>query len=94
MYQATSQGSWPPSVFLVPLGCLSKRSSKSRVGLDKMYIFPLGLLCPRENNLEECGLELFFIQDMEILGKVTTHELKEGGESIRVTEENKEEYIM
>lgn len=31
---------------------------------------------------------------MEILGKVTTHELKEGGENIRVTEENKEEYIM
>lgn len=49
---------------------------------------------PRENNLEECGLELYFIQDMEILGKVTTHELKAGGESIRVTEENKEEYIM
>lgn len=49
---------------------------------------------PRENSLEECGLELYFIQDMEILGKVTTHELKEGGESIRVTEENKEEYIM
>lgn len=94
MYQATGQGSWPPSEFLVPLGCLSKRSSKSRVGLDKVDIFPLGLLCPRENNLEECGLELFFIQDMEILGKVTTHELKEGGESIRVTEENKEEYIM
>ncbi|XP_030880411.1 NEDD4-like E3 ubiquitin-protein ligase WWP2 [Leptonychotes weddellii] len=48
----------------------------------------------KENNLEECGLELYFIQDMEILGKVTTHELKEGGESIRVTEENKDEYIM
>ncbi|XP_008120283.2 NEDD4-like E3 ubiquitin-protein ligase WWP2 isoform X2 [Anolis carolinensis] len=48
----------------------------------------------KENNVEECGLELFFIQDMDILGKVTTHELKEGGESIRVTEENKEEYIM
>uniref|UniRef100_A0A8D2MDN4 HECT-type E3 ubiquitin transferase n=1 Tax=Zonotrichia albicollis TaxID=44394 RepID=A0A8D2MDN4_ZONAL len=48
----------------------------------------------KENSLEECGLELYFIQDMEILGKVTTHELKEGGESIRVTEENKEEYIM
>ncbi|XP_054856194.1 NEDD4-like E3 ubiquitin-protein ligase WWP2 [Eublepharis macularius] len=48
----------------------------------------------KENSLEECGLELYFIQDMEILGRVTTHELKEGGESIRVTEENKEEYIM
>ncbi|XP_053127162.1 NEDD4-like E3 ubiquitin-protein ligase WWP2 isoform X2 [Hemicordylus capensis] len=48
----------------------------------------------KENSLEECGLELYFIQDMEILGKVSTHELKEGGESIRVTEENKDEYIM
>lgn len=48
----------------------------------------------RENSLEECALELYFIQDMEILGKVTTHELKEGGENLRVTEENKEEYIM
>ncbi|XP_062997524.1 NEDD4-like E3 ubiquitin-protein ligase WWP2 isoform X2 [Elgaria multicarinata webbii] len=48
----------------------------------------------KENNLEECGLELYFIQDMEILGKVTTHELKEGGDSIRVTEENKDEYIL
>ncbi|XP_032065979.1 NEDD4-like E3 ubiquitin-protein ligase WWP2 isoform X2 [Thamnophis elegans] len=48
----------------------------------------------KENSLEECALELYFIQDMEILGKVTTHELKEGGEDLRVTEENKEEYIM
>lgn len=64
-----------------------------RAGLVR-WTFSPGLLCPRENNLEECGLELFFIQDMEILGKVTTHELKEGGENIRVTEENKEEYIM
>ncbi|KAL8195148.1 UNVERIFIED_CONTAM: NEDD4-like E3 ubiquitin-protein ligase wwp2, partial [Gekko kuhli] len=52
------------------------------------------ILWIKENNLEECGLELYFIQDMEILGKVTTHELKAGGDSIRVTEENKEEYIM
>lgn len=48
----------------------------------------------RENSLEECALELYFMQDMEVLGKVTTHELKEGGEELRVTEENKEEYIM
>uniref|UniRef100_A0A674MXX3 HECT-type E3 ubiquitin transferase n=1 Tax=Takifugu rubripes TaxID=31033 RepID=A0A674MXX3_TAKRU len=46
-----------------------------------------------ENNLEECGVELFFAQDMEILGKVSSHELKEGGENELVTEENKEEYI-
>ncbi|XP_075433327.1 LOW QUALITY PROTEIN: NEDD4-like E3 ubiquitin-protein ligase WWP2 [Ascaphus truei] len=48
----------------------------------------------KENDLEECGLELYFMQDMEILGQVTSHELKEGGEDIRVTEENKEEFIM
>uniref|UniRef100_A0A8D2LHX8 HECT-type E3 ubiquitin transferase n=1 Tax=Varanus komodoensis TaxID=61221 RepID=A0A8D2LHX8_VARKO len=52
------------------------------------------ILWIKSNNLEECGLELYFIQDMEVLGKVTTHELKEGGESIRVTEENKDEYIL
>jgi atrophin-1 interacting protein 2 (WW domain-containing E3 ubiquitin protein ligase 2) len=76
------------------MGVLVRSRAGPRGDPAKMNIFLLGLLCPRENNLEECGLELFFIQDMEILGKVTTHELKEGGESIRVTEENKEEYIM
>ena len=53
-----------------------------------------GLLCAsRENNLEECGVELYFAQDMEILGKVSTHQLKDDGENELVTEENKEEYI-
>ncbi|XP_057692903.1 NEDD4-like E3 ubiquitin-protein ligase WWP2 isoform X1 [Corythoichthys intestinalis] len=47
----------------------------------------------KENNLEECGLELYFAQDMEILGKVSTHQLKDDGENIMVNEENKEEYI-
>ncbi|XP_077144642.1 NEDD4-like E3 ubiquitin-protein ligase WWP2 [Ranitomeya variabilis] len=47
----------------------------------------------KENSLEECDLELYFVQDMEILGEVTSHKLKEGGENIRVTEENKEEFI-
>ncbi|XP_043562637.1 NEDD4-like E3 ubiquitin-protein ligase WWP2 isoform X2 [Chiloscyllium plagiosum] len=51
------------------------------------------LLWIKENNVEECGLELYFAQDMEILGKVTSHELKENGENIMVIEENKEEYI-
>uniref|UniRef100_A0A3Q1FRV3 NEDD4-like E3 ubiquitin-protein ligase WWP2 n=1 Tax=Acanthochromis polyacanthus TaxID=80966 RepID=A0A3Q1FRV3_9TELE len=46
-----------------------------------------------ENNLEECGVELYFAQDMEILGKVSTHQLKDDGENVLVTEENKEEYI-
>ncbi|XP_054631925.1 NEDD4-like E3 ubiquitin-protein ligase WWP2 isoform X2 [Dunckerocampus dactyliophorus] len=47
----------------------------------------------KENSLEECGVELYFAQDMEILGKVSTHQLKDDGENILVTEENKEEYI-
>lgn len=47
----------------------------------------------RENNIEECELEMFFSVDKEILGEITTHELKPGGGDIQVTEENKEEYI-
>lgn len=51
------------------------------------------ILMFRDNNIEECGLEMFFSVDKEILGEITTHELKEGGGDIQVTEENKEEYI-
>ncbi|XP_078114126.1 NEDD4-like E3 ubiquitin-protein ligase WWP2 isoform X1 [Sander vitreus] len=47
----------------------------------------------KENHLEECGVELYFAQDMEILGKVSTHQLKDDGENELVNEENKEEYI-
>ncbi len=47
----------------------------------------------RENNVEECELELYFIVDYELLGEIKSHELKEGGTNIKVTEENKEEYI-
>ncbi|XP_061533205.1 NEDD4-like E3 ubiquitin-protein ligase WWP2 isoform X2 [Phycodurus eques] len=47
----------------------------------------------KENSLEECGVELYFAQDMEILGKLSTHQLKDDGENILVNEENKEEYI-
>lgn len=47
----------------------------------------------RDNNIEECCLEMFFSVDKEILGEITTHELKPGGGDIQVTEENKEEYI-
>uniref|UniRef100_A0A8C9V6Z3 E3 ubiquitin-protein ligase n=1 Tax=Scleropages formosus TaxID=113540 RepID=A0A8C9V6Z3_SCLFO len=51
------------------------------------------LIWIKENNIEECGLEMFFSVDKEILGEVTTHELKPNGSNILVTEENKEEYI-
>uniref|UniRef100_A0A8D0HKY4 E3 ubiquitin-protein ligase n=1 Tax=Sphenodon punctatus TaxID=8508 RepID=A0A8D0HKY4_SPHPU len=51
------------------------------------------LIWIRDNNIEECNLEMYFCVDMELLGKVTSHELKPGGSNILVTEENKEEYI-
>ena len=53
------------------------------------------LLCfdGRDNDLEECGLELFFSTDFEILGKIEHHELKPGGDEIAVGEDNKQEYI-
>lgn len=51
------------------------------------------LIWIKDNNIEECGLEMFFSVDKEILGEITTHELKPGGGDIQVTEENKEEYV-
>lgn len=47
----------------------------------------------RENNIDEIDMEMFFCTDQEILGKISTHELKPDGSEIPVTEENKEEYI-
>ena len=47
----------------------------------------------RENNIEECGLDMEFAVDMELLGKITSHDLKPNGSEIKVTEENKEEYL-
>lgn len=51
------------------------------------------LVWVRDNNIDECGLELWFSVDFEVLGQILHHELKDDGDKIRVTEENKEEYI-
>uniref|UniRef100_UPI0037E85B99 itchy E3 ubiquitin protein ligase b n=1 Tax=Semicossyphus pulcher TaxID=241346 RepID=UPI0037E85B99 len=51
------------------------------------------LMWIKDNDIEECGLEMFFSVDKEILGEISTHELKPEGGDIQVTEENKEEYI-
>ncbi|XP_077592081.1 NEDD4-like E3 ubiquitin-protein ligase WWP1 [Stigmatopora nigra] len=51
------------------------------------------LIWIRDNNIEECNLEMYFSVDMEILGKITSHDLKPDGANMLVTEENKEEYI-
>lgn len=64
---------------------------RARVNMSVTQSF--SVCARRENNLEECGVELYFAQDMEILGKVSTHQLKDDGENELVTEENKEEYI-
>jgi atrophin-1 interacting protein 5 (WW domain-containing E3 ubiquitin protein ligase 1) len=51
------------------------------------------LLWIKDNYLEECGLELYFFADFEVLGQLTHRELKPGGDNVRVNEENKEEYL-
>lgn len=58
-----------------------------------LYAHWHAIILSRDNNIEECGLEMYFSVDMEILGKVTSHDLKLGGSNILVTEENKDEYI-
>lgn len=55
--------------------------------------FYKSLVWIKENNIDECGLELYYSVDFEILGQVIHHELKDGGDKIRVIEDNKEEYI-
>ncbi|CAI5437785.1 unnamed protein product [Caenorhabditis angaria] len=51
------------------------------------------LMWIKENNIDECEMELYFVADFELLGEVKSHELKEGGTNIAVTEANKLEYI-
>lgn len=51
------------------------------------------LLWIKDNSIEECDLEMFFAADYEVLGEIRNHELKPDGANIRVTDENKEEYI-
>lgn len=51
------------------------------------------LIWVKDNNIDECGLELWFSVDFEVLGQIIHHELKDDGDKERVTEENKEEYI-
>ncbi|OXU30875.1 hypothetical protein TSAR_002596 [Trichomalopsis sarcophagae] len=55
--------------------------------------FYKSLVWIKDNNIDECGLELYYSVDFEILGQVIHHELKEGGDKVKVVEDNKEEYI-
>jgi len=51
------------------------------------------LIWIRDNDIEECGMELYFSVDFELLGEIKPHALKPGGADILVTEENKAEYL-
>ncbi|XP_063311790.1 E3 ubiquitin-protein ligase Itchy homolog [Pelobates fuscus] len=74
-----------------------KRILNKPVGLKDLESvdpeFYSSLIWIKDNNIEECGLEMFFSVDKEILGEVSSQDLKENGSNIQVTEENKEEYI-
>lgn len=47
----------------------------------------------RENPIDEADLDCYFCANFEILGKVEEYELKPGGKNIKVTDENKEEFL-
>jgi len=51
------------------------------------------MLFDRDNEIDECCLDVCFASNFEVLGKLTQHELKPGGAQILVTDENKEEYL-
>nr|KAF6330104.1 itchy E3 ubiquitin protein ligase [Myotis myotis] len=74
-----------------------KRILNKPVGLKDLESidpeFYNSLIWVKENNIEECGLEMYFSVDKEILGEIKSHDLKPNGGNILVTEENKEEYI-
>lgn len=55
--------------------------------------FYSSLIWVRDNNIDECGLELWFSVDFEVLGQIIHQELKDDGDKVKVSEENKEEYI-
>lgn len=51
------------------------------------------LMWVKDNNIDDCDLDLWYSVDFEVLGQIIHHELKENGDTEKVTEENKEEYI-
>lgn len=68
-----------------------KLTMKDIESIDPEYYNSLTWI--RDNDIEECEMEMFFSVDFELLGEIKPHELKPGGNDIQVTEENKEEYL-
>lgn len=50
-------------------------------------------MSPRENSVDDCGLDLYFSVDFEVLGQIQSHELVPNGGDQRVDDANKEEYL-
>lgn len=48
----------------------------------------------KDNNIDECGLEMWFSVDFEVLGQVIHHELKPSGDKERVTEVIYQAYLI
>uniref|UniRef100_A0A8C4KSA8 HECT-type E3 ubiquitin transferase n=1 Tax=Dromaius novaehollandiae TaxID=8790 RepID=A0A8C4KSA8_DRONO len=92
--QALFHGKFIDTGFSLPF---YKRILNKPVGLKDLESvdpeFYNSLIWVKENDIEECGLEMFFSVDKEILGEIKSHDLKPNGSNILVTEENKEEYI-
>ncbi|CAH8870783.1 unnamed protein product [Trichobilharzia szidati] len=51
------------------------------------------LIYIRDNSVDDCDLGLYFVGTYDLLGAVHEEELIEGGKDIKVTEENKMDYI-
>ena len=84
----------PRASFLAPLGEVSLVAMVAMISWDSGCCYPISSIhLSRENNIDECNLDLCFASDFEILGKVVQHELKPGGINIPVDEANKEEYL-
>ena len=92
--QALFHGKFIDTGFSLPF---YKRILNKPVGLKDLESidpeFYNSLIWVKENNIEECDLEMYFSIDKEILGEIKSHDLKPNGGNILVTEENKEEYI-
>jgi hypothetical protein len=92
--QALYHGCFIYSGFTLPFykRMLNKRlTMKDLESIDPEFYNSLKWI--KDNNIDECGLELYFSTDYEQLGEVKQHDLKPNGADVRVTEENKEEYV-
>ena len=57
------------------------------------HIYYNSLIWFLENDIEEAELEMVFVLEEEELGEIVKKALKEGGELIPVTNQNKAEYV-